>query len=133
MEKEFPEDKYGFKVQKDERTFAHTPSRSISLVIRRVSGSNVGPDSGASDNTSRDAFKTQAEVMRFVQEAAAGGAQVIQQQGDARLDNTSRFIGNRLAHNSSIWMFAIEHRVEPYGELVVYCRANNLVTPNSRR
>jgi hypothetical protein len=34
---------------------------------------------------------------------------VIQQKGDAGLDRTSKFFGNRLAHNSNIWMFAIEH------------------------
>jgi uncharacterized damage-inducible protein DinB len=58
---------------------------------------------------------------------------VIRQQGDAGLDNTSKFFGNRLAHNSSIWTFAIEHSGEHYGQLVVYYRANNLVPPDSRR
>jgi hypothetical protein len=72
-------------------------------------------------------------VVKFVQEAVADGAQVIQQQGDPGLDNTSKFFGNRLAHNSSIWTFAIEHSGEHYGQLVVYYRANNLVPPDSRR
>jgi hypothetical protein len=67
---------------------------------------------GISSGNSRDAFKTKAEVVKFVQQAVADGAQVIQQQGDAGLDNTSRFFGNRLAHNSSIWTFAIEHSGE---------------------
>jgi dienelactone hydrolase len=49
------------------------------------------------------------------------------------LDNTSKFLGNRLAHNSSIWTFAIEHSGEHYGQLAVYYRANNLVPPDSRR
>jgi len=69
----------------------------------------------------------------FSEEAVADGAQVIQQQGDAGLENTSKFFGNRLAHNSSIWTFAIEHSGEHYGQLVVYYRANNLVPPDSRR
>ena len=56
----------------------------------------------------------------------------IRQQGDAGLDNTSKFFGNRLAHNSSIWTFTIEHSGEHYGQLVVYYRANNLVPPDSR-
>jgi hypothetical protein len=56
-----------------------------------------------------------------------------QQQGDPGLDNTTKFFGNRLAHNSSIWTFAIEHSGEHYGQLVVYYRANNLVPPDSRR
>ncbi len=63
----------------------------------------------------------------------ADGAKVIQQQGDAGLDNTAKFFGNRLAHNSYIWTFAIEHSAEHYGQLVVYYRANNLVPPDPRR
>ena len=134
--KDFPEDKYDFKVQKDQRTFAQNLLHAAALdfvLIRRISGSNVGPDFGEGDNPSRDVFKTKADVVKFVQEAVADGAQVIQQQGDAGLDNTSKFFGNRLAHNSSIWTFAIEHSGEHYGQLVVYYRANNLVPPDSRR
>jgi uncharacterized damage-inducible protein DinB len=136
MAKDFPEDKYDFKVQKDQRTFALNLLHAAALdfvLIRRVSGSKVGPDFGEGDNPSRDNFKTKADVVKFVQEAVADGAQVIQQQGDAGLDNTSKFFGNRLAHNSSIWTFAIEHSGEHYGQLVVYYRANNLVPPDSRR
>jgi uncharacterized damage-inducible protein DinB len=136
MARDFPEDKYNFKLQKDERTFAQNLLHAAALdyvLIRRVSGSNLGPDFGEGDNPSRDVFKTKADVVKFVQEAVADGAQVIQQQGDAGLDKTSKFFGNRLAHNSAIWTFAIEHSAEHYGQLVVYYRANNLVPPDSRR
>ncbi len=136
MAEDFPEDKYDFKLQKDQRTFAQNLLHAAALdfvLIRRISGSNLGPDFGEGDNPSRDAFKTKADVVKFVKEAVADGAQVIQQQGDAGLDNTSKFFGNRLAHNSSIWTFAIEHSGEHYGQLVVYYRANNLVPPDSRR
>jgi len=136
MAQDFPEDKYDFKVQKDERTFALNLLHAAALdyvLIRRVSGSNIGPDFGEGDNPSRDLFKTKADVVKFVQQAVADGATVIQQQGDAGLDKTSKFFGNRLAHNSSIWMFAIEHSGEHYGQLVVYYRANNMVPPDSRR
>jgi dienelactone hydrolase/uncharacterized damage-inducible protein DinB len=136
MAQDFPQDKYDFKLQKDERTFAQNLLHAAALdyvLIRRVSGSNLGPDFGEGDNPSRDAFKTKADVVKFVQQAIADGAQVIQQQGDPGLDNTSKFFGNRLAHNSSIWTFAIEHSGEHYGQLVVYYRANNLVPPDTRR
>ena len=136
MARDFPEDKYDYKLQKDQRTFALNLLHAAALdfvLIRRISGSNVGPDFGDGDNPTRDAFKTKADIVKFVQEAVADGAQVIQQQGDAGLDKTSKFFGNRLAHNSSIWMFAIEHSGEHYGQLVVYYRANNLVPPDSRR
>ena len=136
MAQDFPEDKYDFKLQKDERTFALNLLHAAALdyvLIRRISGSKLGPDFGEGDNPSRDLFKTKADVVKFVQEAVAEGAQVIQQQGDAGLDKTSKFFGNRLAHNSTIWMFAIEHSGEHYGQLVVYYRANNMVPPDSRR
>jgi uncharacterized damage-inducible protein DinB len=136
MAKDFPDDKYDFKVQKDQRTFAENLLHAAALdfvLIRRVSGTNVGPDFGEGDNPKRDAFKTKADVVKFVQEAVADGAQVIQQQGDAGLDKTTKFFGNRMAHNATIWTFAIEHSGEHYGQLVVYYRANNLVPPDSRR
>jgi hypothetical protein len=136
MAQDFPEGKYGFKLQKDERTFAQNLLHAAALdyaLIRRVSGSNLGPDFGEGDNPSRDVFKTKADVVKFVQEAVADGAQVIQQQGDAGLDKTSKFFENLLAHNSNIWTFAIEHSGEHYSQLVVYYRANNLVPPASRR
>jgi len=136
MAQDFPEEKYDFKLQKDERTFALNLLHAAALdfvLLRRISGSNLGPDFGEGDNPSRDVFKTKAEVVKFVQEAVADGAQVIRQQGDAGFDKTSKFFGNRLAHNSSIWTFAIEHSGEHYGQLVVYYRANNMVPPDSRR
>src|SRR6201981_2772732 len=136
MAQDFPENKYDFKVQKDQRTFALNLLHAAALdyvLIRRISGSNIGPDFGEGDNPSRDAFKTKADVVKFVQEAVADGAQLIQQQGDAGLDKTTKFFGNRMSHNSNIWTFAIEHSGEHYGQLVVYYRANNLVPPDSRR
>src|SRR5246127_1352887 len=136
MAEDFPEDKYDFKVQKDQRTFALNLLHAAALdfvLIRRISGSKMGPDFGEGDNPSRDAFKTKADVVKFVQEAVADGAKVIQQQGDAGLDKATKFFGNRMSHNSKIWNFAIEHSGEHYGQLVDYYRANNLVPPDSRR
>ena len=135
MARDFPEDKYDFKLQKDERTFALNLLHAAALdfvLLRMVSGSNLGTDFGEGDNPSRDAFKTKADVVKFVEEAVADGAKVIQQQGDAGLDHTTK-LGSRLAHNSYIWAFAIEHSAEHYGQLVVYYRANNMVPPDSRR
>ncbi len=135
MAQDFPEDKYDYKLQKDERTFALNLLHAAALdfvLIRAVAGSNIGPDFGEGDNPSRDAFKTKADVVKFVQEAVADGADVIKQQGDAGLDKTTK-LGKKLHHNSDIWIFAIEHSAEHYGQLVVYYRANNTVPPDSRR
>ena len=59
MAKDFPEDKYDFRVQNDERTFAenllHVAAVDYDL-ISRVSESNMGPDFGKDKhNPSRDA------------------------------------------------------------------------------
>src|ERR1700740_3854193 len=53
MAQDFPEDKYDFKLQKDEGTFAQNLLHAAALdfvLIRRVSGSNLGPDFGPGDN-----------------------------------------------------------------------------------
>jgi uncharacterized damage-inducible protein DinB len=134
------EDKYDFKVQKEERTFAqnllHVAAVDYDL-ISRVAGTKIGPDFGKdAHNPSRDVYKTKADVVKLVQQAVADGASVIQQQGDAGLERTTAFgweTGRHVVHNSYIWLTAIEHSTEHFGQLVVYYRANNLVPPESRR
>jgi uncharacterized damage-inducible protein DinB len=138
MVQDFPEDKYDFKLQKDERTFAenilHVAAVDYAL-IRSAGGSSLGPDFGKNKhNPSRDLYKTKTDVVKLIQQAVADGANLIQQQGDAGLDEIAKHAwGNKMVHKSYIWMFAIEHIAEHYGQLVVYYRANNLVPPDSRR
>src|SRR5215471_11080046 len=65
MAKDFPEDKYDFKAQKDERTFAQNLLHVASVdfdVAGRVAGSQIGPDFGKDGhNPSRDVYKTKAD------------------------------------------------------------------------
>jgi uncharacterized damage-inducible protein DinB len=140
MARDFPEDKYDFKVQQDERTFAENLLHVAAVdydVIRRVSESNIGPDFGKDKhNPSRDAYKTKADVVKLIEQAVADGAAVIKQQGDVGLDKMTPFsweTGKHVVRNSYIWVAAIEHSSEHFGQLVVYYRANNLVPPESRR
>lgn len=140
MAKDFPEDKYDFKVQPEERTFAQNLLHVAAVdydAIGRVSGSHVGPDFGTdAHNPSREIYKTKSDVVKLLEQAVAEGAAVIKQQGDAGLDNTTLFIwetGKHVVRNSYAWTAVIEHSGEHYGQLVVYCRANNLVPPRSRR
>ncbi len=136
MAQDFPEDKYDFKVQKDQRTFAENLLHAAGfeyVVARMISGSkDLGPDFGEGDNPPRDMFKSKADVVKFVQGAVAAGAKVIQEQGDAGLDKTTKW-GSRMVHNSYLWTSATEHSGEHYGQLVVYYRASGLVPPDSRR
>jgi uncharacterized damage-inducible protein DinB len=140
MAEDFPEEKYDFKVQKDERTFAqnllHVEAVDYDL-ISRVAGSKVAPDFGEDGhNPSRDVYKTKADVVKLLRQAVADGANVIQQQGDAGLERSMPFAwqtGKHVVHISYIWLTAIEHSTEHFGQLIVYYRANNLVPPESRR
>src|SRR5262252_8996960 len=69
MAKDFPEEKYDFRVQKDQRTFAqnllHVAAVDYDL-LRSISGSPMGPDfSKDRHNPSRDVYKTKAEVVKL--------------------------------------------------------------------
>lgn len=139
MAKDFPEDKYNFKVQKDQRTFAENLLHVAAIdyyLIGKVSGSKAGPDFGKDfENPSRDVYKTKADVVKLLEAAIADGAAVIKQQGDEGLDKTVPFgweTGRHVVHVSYIWLSCIEHSNEHFGQLVVYYRANNLVPPQSR-
>ena len=140
MAKDFPEDKYDFKVQKDERTFAQNLLHVAAIdyyLIGKVSGAKAGPDFGKDfENPSRDVYKTKADVVKLLEQAVADGAALIRQQGDAGLDQTQPFAwetGRHVVHNSYIWLSGVEHSTEHFGQLVVYYRANNLVPPESRQ
>ena len=137
MAKDFPEDKYDFKVQKDQRTFAQNLLHVAAvdyLLIRSVAGTKMGPDFGKDpENPSRDVYKTKADVVKLIQQAVTDGADLIKKQGDAGLDQSVKLPwGNSLAHVSYLWMVGAEHSGEHYGQLVVYYRANNMVPPSSR-
>jgi uncharacterized damage-inducible protein DinB len=138
MAKDFPEDKYDFKLTPAQRSFAenllHVAGVDYDL-IRSVSGTSLGPDLGKNPhNPPREAFRTKAAVVALIQQAVADGAEVIKQQGDAGLDRAVKLPwGNKLVHASYVWTFTIEHSAEHYGQLVGYYRANNLVPPDSRR
>jgi uncharacterized damage-inducible protein DinB len=140
MAKDFPEDKYDFKVQKDQRTFAQQLLHVAAVdfdVLGRACGSKIGPDFGEdAHNPSREVYKTKADVVKLLEQAVADGAAVIKQQGDAGLDKTAPFgweTGRHVVHNSYMWLAVIEHSGEHLGQLAVYYRANNLVPPESRR
>jgi uncharacterized damage-inducible protein DinB len=137
MAKDFPEDKYDFKVQKDERTFAENLLHIAGvdyIFMNAVSGAKLGPDFGKDpENPSRSVYKTKADVVKLMQQVSADGAALIQQLGDAGLNKETKYpFGNMMAHASySLWG-DLEHAGEHYGQLVVYYRANNMVPPESR-
>jgi len=139
MAKDFPEDKYDFKLQKDQRTFAQNLLHVAAIdyyLIGKVSGKKAGPDFGKDfENPSREVYKTKADVVKLLEQAVADGAALIKQQGDDGMDKTMPFgweTGRHTVRVSYVWVSGIEHSSEHFGQLVVYYRANNLVPPESR-
>ncbi len=135
MAQDFPDDKYDFKVQKDQRTFAETILHIANddfLAITAVKGSQAGPDFHG-EHPSRAVYKSKADVVKLLKEAVAAGSAVIKAQGDAGLDKAifSPFTADPV-RVSTLWWSVIEDDGEHYGQLVVYYRANNLVPPRSR-
>jgi len=135
MAQDFPEDKYDFKVQKDQRTFAETILHIANddfLAITAVKGSPAGPDFHG-EHPSRAVYKSKADVVKLLKDAVAAGSAVIKAQGDAGLDKAifSPFTADPV-RVSTLWWSVIEDDGEHYGQLVVYYRANNLVPPRSR-
>ncbi len=134
MAEDFPEDKYGFKAQKDERTFGenliHIASDYYGM-ISVIKGSAMGPK--GSEDSLRKKYPTKTDIVKLIKQAVADGAQLIKEQGDSGLtrEYKSPWV-NLMFHGSLGWMTSIEHAGEHYGQLVVYYRINGLIPPHSR-
>jgi len=132
MAEDFPEDKYDFKPNPAQRSFAEQ--------LLHAAGANyyfinpvIGQKPPAEEDPKRDKFKTKAEIVAFVKKSFADGAAAIQSKGDKGLSDT---IVDSFAHQQvRILDYAygfIEHCGEHYGQLVVYYRVAGLVPPESR-
>lgn len=134
MAEDFPESKYDFKAQKDQKTFAeqliHVAAENYRL-ISAIKGSQMGP--AGPEEPSRKEYPTKADVVKLMKQAVADGAALVKEQGDAGLGREVKFpYGNRMVHASFAWLDAIEHSGEHYGQLVVYYRVNDMIPPESR-
>jgi uncharacterized damage-inducible protein DinB len=134
MAEDFPEDKYGFKAQKDQRSFGenllHVAEENYRL-LTAIKGTPMGP-AGGKELKSSD-FKTKADIVKLMKQMTADGAALLQEQGDAGLSREIKYpYGNRMVHASFAWIDIVEHSAEHYGQLVVYYRVNDMVPPASR-
>ena len=132
MAEDFPEDKYDFKPNPAQRSFAEQ--------LLHAAGANyyfinpvMGQKPPAEEDMKRDQFKTKADIVAFVKKSFTDGAAAIQSKGDKGLSAT---IVDPFAHQQvRVLDYAygfIEHCGEHYGQLVVYYRAAGLVPPESR-
>jgi uncharacterized damage-inducible protein DinB len=132
MAEDFPEDKYEFKPNPDERTF-----REQLLHVADTNYFFTNPVEGkkapTQEDFSKDKLKTKADVVAYVKKSFADGAAAIKAKGDTGLNSlvVDPFENQQVRVIDVAYGFA-EHSGEHYGQLVVYYRVAGMVPPESR-
>jgi uncharacterized damage-inducible protein DinB len=131
MAEDFPEDKYDFKPNPVQRSFAEQ-------LIHAAHGINIYDDlvrgvKPQLDDPKRSDFKNKAAVVEYVRKAFADGAALIVSKGDKGMDDliVDPWSNHQFRVGEYAWFF-LEHSGEHYGQLVVYYRVAGLVPPESR-
>ena len=130
MAEDFPEDKYDFKPNPAERSFAEQllhVAINLRFFIEAAKGARPPSDINRAD------FATKAAVVDYVKKAFADGAALIKSRGDQGMRDlfVDPFNNQQTRFSDGAWI-AIEHSGEHYGQLVVYYRILGLVPPESR-
>jgi hypothetical protein len=120
MVKDFPDDKYDFRLKPEMRTFGE-------LIVHIASGNVYAAKAGRGEKVSWDEldpknYPNKAAVVALMEKSIA--------DADATLKGVS---DEALAKNAEPWLGVMEHSAEHYGLLVGYYRANGLVPPESRK
>jgi uncharacterized damage-inducible protein DinB len=132
MAKDFPEDKYDFKPNPAQRSFAEQLLHAANANYFFIKPA-TGQKPPAAEDPKRSQYKTKAEVVAFVQKSFSDGAAVIQSKGDSGLNEllVDPFQNQEIRLGDMAWSL-LEHSGEHYGQLVVYYRVAGLVPPESR-
>ncbi|MGH9787978.1 MAG: DinB family protein [Candidatus Acidiferrales bacterium] len=131
MAEDFPEEKYDYKPTPEVRSFAEqllhvTGSPYFFISVCKGERRGKGP-------FTREKYKTKAEVVAALKQAAEAGAAFIREQGDAGLNRPAKLPWENETRNARwVWNVGARHASEHYGQLVVYYRLNGLVPPASR-
>lgn len=119
MAKDFPEDKYAYRLKPEMRSFAE--------LIVHIAGGNIyvakvgkGDKVEWTDLDPKD-YKTKAEIVAMFEKTMADADATLKSLSDAKLTETA-----------DPWIDVTEHSGEHYGLLVAYYRENGLVPPASR-
>jgi hypothetical protein len=131
MAEDFPEDKYDFKPNPSQRSFAEQ--------LLHAAGGNyffINPAKGVKPPTGdpkRTDYATKAAVVDYVKKSFAEGAALIKSKGDGGIGDlyVDPFANQQTRISDGAWGF-IEHSGEHYGQLVVYYRVSGMVPPESR-
>ena len=119
MVKDFPEDRYSFRLKPEMRTFSE-------MIVHIASGNVYAAKAGRGEKVNWDEldpknYANKAAVVALMEKSIA--------DADATLKGVS---DDALAKNAEPWLGVMEHSAEHYGLLVGYYRANGLVPPESR-
>ena len=119
MAKDFPGDKYDFRLKPEMRSFG-------AVIVHIASGNVYAAKAGRGENVNWDEldpkdYKTKAEVLALLQKSIGDADATLKGLPD---DSFSKTV--------EPWLSVTEHSAEHYGLLVAYYRANGLVPPESR-
>jgi hypothetical protein len=118
MAKDFPDDKYDFRLKPEMRSFGE-------VIIHIASGNVYASKAGRGEKVKWDEldpkqFKTKADIVAEFEKSAA--------DADAAFKATSAAQPDKIEP----WTGVMQHSSEHYGLLVAYFRANGIVPPESR-
>jgi len=119
MAKDFPADKYGFRLKPEMRSYGE-------VLVHVTSGIVYAAKAGRGEKVNWDElnpkdYPDKAAVVALMEKSMA--------EADATLEGVS---DDALTKSIEPWMAVIEHSAEHYGLLVAYYRANGIVPPESR-
>jgi uncharacterized damage-inducible protein DinB len=131
MAEDFPEDKYDFKPNPAQRSFAEQLLHAAGgnyFFINQVKGVKLPVGQPKPSD-----HKTKAAVVEYLKQSFADGAALIKSKGDGGLNDlwVNPFSNQQTRFSDGAWEY-IEHSGEHYGQLVVYYRVAGLVPPESR-
>jgi uncharacterized damage-inducible protein DinB len=134
MARDFPQNKYDFKAQKDERTFGqnliHIASAEYNM-MSAITGTPMWPF--GSEDSLQKKYATKEGIVKFLIQTADDGVKLMKEQGDTGLTKEYKYPwGNFMVHGTHLWYEMLEHTGEHFGQLVVYYRVNGMIPPESR-
>ena len=119
MAKDFPEDKYGFRLKPEMRSFGE-------VIVHVTSGIVYADKAGRGEKVKWDEidpknYLTKASIVALLEKAVHDSEATLKSLPDASFAKTIE-----------PWDDVTEHSAEHYGLLVAYYRANGIVPPESR-
>ncbi len=119
MAKDFPADKYNFKLRPEMRTFGE-------VIVHIASGNVYAAKAGLGEKVNWDEvdpknYPTKESVVAMLEKSIDDSEATLKSLPD-----------DSFAKSVQPWLAVTEHSAEHYGLLVAYYRANGLVPPESR-